>query len=35
MHDLSDVQAWLQTLEKQPIAIKLNVLCCCKYVNPM
>ena len=35
MHDLSDVQAWLQTLEKQPIAIKLNVLCCYKYVNPM
>ena len=35
MHDLSDVQAWLQTLEKQPIAIKLNVLCCYKFVNPM
>ena len=35
MHDLSDVQAWLQTLEKEPIAIKINVLCCYKFVNPM
>ena len=31
MHDLSNVQAWLQTLEKTPIAIKLNVLCSYKY----
>ena len=31
IEDFSSVSAWLQTLEKTPIAIKLNVLCSYKY----